>query len=273
MKNQVSEKYSELTKFLKGLQKVAVAFSGGVDSTFLLSAASKALGANVMAFTFNSPYIPNWEVEEAKEITKRLGIKHVIIKTGVPESIKDNPPERCYLCKKLLFETLKQEAKKYGIDTIVEGTNSDDLKDYRPGMKALDELKIVSPLREASLTKNEIRELSKKFNLPTWNKPAYACLMTRIPYNTHITTEELTRIEEGEKHLFKIGMQGARLRSHGDLARIEFRDDQINMISDKDTRDKIVKKLKSIGYHYVCIDLEGYRMGSFNKTIDQNSKK
>jgi len=272
MTHQLEKKYKNLIRFLGRHNKVAIAFSGGIDSTFLVAAAKQALGENVMAFTVNSPYIPDWEIIEAKEWIKQTGVEHKIIKTGIADNIKNNPSNRCYLCKKKIFTLLKSEAKKRGIQYLFEGTNKDDEGDYRPGMKALEELEVLSPLREVGLTKKEIRQLSKEFNLPTWKKPAYACLLTRIPYDTTITRDELTRIEKGEQYLFQLGFEGARLRSHGNLARIELQQEQFKVLSDGNMKEKIVKKLKSVGYKFVCADLEGYRMGSFNQTKDENSK-
>lgn len=273
MTNQLKKKFNNLIIYLKRLNKVAIAFSGGVDSTFLVVAAKQALGENVLAFTVNSPYIPDWEIEEAEEWIKQTGVKHEIIKIEIPDNIKDNPSNRCYLCKKQICALLNSEAEKRGIRYLLDGTNKDDEGDYRPGLKALKELEIVSPLREVGLTKNEIRQLSKEFNLSTWNKPAYACLLTRIPYNTSISREELKRIEKGERYLFQLGFEGARLRSHDNLARIELQQEHINLLSDFNLKQQIVIDLKSIGYQFICIDLEGYRMGSYNQTIIVKSKE
>lgn len=270
MTYQPEKKYKDLINFLRRLNKVAIAFSGGVDSTFLVVAAQQALGENVVAYTVNSPYIPDWEIKEASEWIKQTGIEHEIIKTKIPKNIINNPSNRCYLCKKQIFALLKSKMKKHGIQYLLEGTNKDDEGDYRPGMKALEELEVLSPLREVGLTKEEIRQLSKEFNLPTWNKPACACLLTRIPYDITITQEELIRIEKGEQYLFKLGFEGARLRSHGNLARIELKQVQFKILNDENMKEIIVKKLKSIGYQFVCIDLEGYRTGSYNQTINEN---
>nr|NQU91263.1 ATP-dependent sacrificial sulfur transferase LarE [Bacteroidota bacterium] len=273
MIHQTEKKHKNLIHFLGRLNKVAIAFSGGVDSTFLVAAAKQALGENVVAFTVNAPHIPDWEVKEAKDWIKQSGVKHEIIKAEIPENIKNNPSNRCYLCKKQIFTILKSEAKKRGIQYLLEGTNKDDEGDYRPGMKALEELDVLSPLREVGLTKNEIRQLSKEFHLPTWNKLAYACLLTRIPYNTTVTTEELARIEKGEVYLFQLGYKGARLRSHGNIARIEFQQEHFDVLSDNKLRGEIVKKVKSVGYQFVCADIEGYRMGSFDQIKDESGLK
>lgn len=267
MTTQLEKKYKNLINFLKGLNSVAIAFSGGVDSTFLVVAAKQALDKNVVAFTVNTPYIPDWEIEEARDLAKRSGIEHIIIETDIPENIKNNPLNRCYLCKTQIFTLLKSEAKKRNIQYLLEGTNKDDEGDYRPGMKALEELNVVSPLREVGLSKEEIRQLSKELNLPTWSKPANACLLTRIPYDTPITQDELSKIEKGERYLLQLGFEGARLRSHGNLARIELQQKQFLLLSEESVKEDIVKKIKSLGYKFICIDLEGYRMGSYNPLI------
>ncbi len=261
MTNKPKQKYKALLHLLKSFNKVAIAFSGGVDSTFLVAAARGALGENVVAYTVNSPYIPDWEITEAIEWAKQTGVEHEIIITKIPDNIINNPLNRCYLCKKQIFTLLKSKAKKRNIKYLLEGTNKDDEGDYRPGMKALEELEVISPLREVGLTKAEIRQLSKGLGLPTWDKPAYACLLTRIPYDITITPEELIRIEKGEGYLFQLGFEGARLRSHGNLARIELQQEQFELMNDKNKKETIVKKLKAAGYQFICIDLEGYRMG------------
>lgn len=267
MDAQLDKKYKELIQLLERWGKVAIAFSGGVDSTFLVFAARQALGDKVVAFTVNTPYVPDWEVAEAATWIKQIGVEHVIVETKIPENIKNNPPNRCYLCKKQLFTLLKSEAHKRGISYMLEGTNKDDEGDYRPGMKALEELGVLSPLRAVGMTKTEIRQVSKTFRLPTWNKPAYACLLTRIPYDTKISKDELIRIEKGELYLFQLGFEGARLRSHGNLARLELQQGQFELLNDDRMKTMIIEKMKSIGYQFICIDLEGYRMGSYNETI------
>jgi len=267
MTTETEKKYRDLLTYLRKLKKVAIAFSGGVDSTFLIFAAKQALGENVVAFTVNTPYIPDWEMKDADDLVKQLGIDHKIITNDIPDNIKNNPEDRCYLCKTQIFTLLKSEAMKLDIQYLLEGTNKDDEGGYRPGLRALKELDVVSPLREVGLNKEEIRQLSKKYKLPTWSKPSNACLLTRIPYNTKITPEELSRIEKGEVHLFKMGFAGVRLRSHGDLARIELQQAQFKMIEEDGIREKIAEKLKAVGYKFVCIDLEGYRMGSYDDKL------
>lgn len=260
----MSEKYIKLVDYLKGLKKVLIAFSGGVDSTFLLKAAKDALGDNAVAVTINSLYIPNWEIEEAKEYTEKMGIQHEFINVGIIDEIKNNPNDRCYLCKKAIFSKIKEKAINEGFDYVIDGTNLDDTKDYRPGIKALKELKIVSPLLECKITKAEIREISKDLNLPTWNKPAYACLLTRIPFDTELKIDVLNRIEKAEKYLINKGIAAVRVRSHGDLARIEVDPTIRERLFNMDFLDEISSELKKYGFKYVTIDAAGYRMGSLN---------
>ncbi len=211
----VNNKYDNLINYLKGLQSVAVAFSGGVDSTLLLKAAKDALGDKAISITVVSPYIPKWEIKEAKELAEDIGIKSYFIEVPMLEEIRFNPEDRCYKCKKSVFNKIKDLAKEQGIKYIVDGTNADDTKDYRPGMKALKELEVKSPLLENFINKEEIRILSKDLKLDTWDKPAYACLLSRIPYNQEIKKEDLNRIEKAEIYMMKLGFRAVRVRSHG----------------------------------------------------------
>ncbi len=259
-----NKKYKRLISYLKNLESVAVAFSGGVDSTFLLASAREALGDKVVAFTVKSPYIPDWEIEEARLLADKLSARHMVFETGISDSILDNPANRCYLCKKFIFTRLVDEARKLNINYVIEGTNADDTRDFRPGIKALKEMDIKSPLLENKITKEDVRHFSRLLNLETWDKPAYACLLTRIPYNTRIREEELRRIEHAEVFLMKLGFKGVRVRSHNNLARIELNKEQITDILQNSIRDKIVNKFKDIGYTYITIDIEGYRTGSMN---------
>lgn len=264
MKNQ---KYTKLLEYLKELGSVVIAFSGGVDSTFLLKAAKEALGDKAVAVTIVSPYIPNWEIEEAKDIVAELGIKHEFIEISIMDEIKFNPDNRCYLCKKFIFTKIKEFANKNGYNYVLDGTNLDDIKDYRPGLVALRELEIKSPLLENKLTKQEIRQLSKELGLQTWKKPAYACLLSRIPYGNEIKVEELERIERAEKYLMSIGFEGIRVRCHSDLARIEVQREQRHKLFNEELLDSISAKLKEYGFRYVALDMEGYRVGSLNQSI------
>lgn len=263
-------KYNTLIAYLKKLGNAAVAFSGGVDSTFLLVAVKEALGDNdVIAFTVDAPYIAKWEIEEAKEIAKQFNIRHLVIETPFIDAIKNNPEDRCYICKKGIFTILQEEAKKQGFTNLLEGTNSNDRGDFRPGLKALKELQVKSPLSENGLTKDDIRVISKELNLPTWNKPPYACLLTRIPFNHEITLEEIDRIEKAEKHLIDIGFKFVRVRSHGNLARIEVNKEKLQSILEEEISNNIFNKFKQFGFSYVTIDIMGYRMGSMNKILNK----
>lgn len=268
-----NEKYTNLIAYLKKLDKVVLAFSGGVDSTFLLKAAKEALGNNMKAVTILSPYIPKWEVEEAKTLVKALKVKHEMIEVPIIDAIKDNPEDRCYLCKKAIFSMIQDLAKKEGYHYVIDGTNFDDIGDYRPGLKALGELEVKSPLLECQLTKNDIRELSKELGLNTWDKPPYACLLTRIPYGNELKVEDFEKIEEAEKYMMNIGFRAVRVRCHGNLARIEVNKEDRVKLFDETMLDNIASKLKEIGFKYITMDLEGYRIGSFNETmINQQSE-
>lgn len=257
------DKYQLLIQTLKDLKKVVVAFSGGVDSTFLLHAAKEALGEDATAVTIVSPYIPKWEVEEARTWTERMGVSHVFLETGIIEEIRTNPIDRCYLCKRAVFSKIQEYAEKIGVDAVLDGTNVDDLSDYRPGLRALSELQVVSPLKDCGLGKDDIRQLSHSLGLETWNKPAYACLLTRIPYNTELKVEDFRRIEEAEVFLMKMGFSAVRVRTHGDVARIEIPKDQRKQFFNEQIMDQVVEGVKKAGFAYVALDLEGYRMGSF----------
>lgn len=259
------DKLESLRGYIKGLEKVALAFSGGVDSTFLLKVCGEVLGKDAVAITIVSPYIPRWEIEEAKELAKKFNITHEFVETSIPENIKYNPEDKCYLCKKQIFTLLKNKAESLGIDNIIDGTNLDDTKDYRPGMKALKELQVKSPLLDLGFTKDDIRRYSKELNLDTWSKPAYACLLTRLQVGDEITEEKLRRIENSERYLFSLGLTGIRVRSHEDLARIEVQPQDREKLFDIDMMNKISNKLKELGFKYVTLDLGGYKMGSLNK--------
>ncbi|MDW8800614.1 ATP-dependent sacrificial sulfur transferase LarE [Clostridium sp. A1-XYC3] len=260
------EKYKKLISYLQGLESVVIAFSGGVDSTFLMQAAKEALGDKVLAVTIVSPYIPTWEVKEAKELVKELNVRHELVEVPVIlDAIKNNPEDRCYLCKHFVFSKIIELQKDKGFKYVVDGTNLDDTKDYRPGMRALKELGVVSPLLENNISKENIRRFSKELGLVTWDKPAYACLLSRIPYNQEIKIEDLRKIERAEVYLMKQGFKGVRVRSHGDLARIEVqRQDRTRFISEE-LMDKVGEEFKQLGFRYVTLDLQGYKMGSLNK--------
>lgn len=255
----IQKKYLDLVEYIRSLKTAVVAFSGGVDSTFLLKAASEALGTNLKAMTLKTPYVPDWELDESSVIAKTLGVDHEILHMPIAESIKNNPLDRCYLCKKSIFETLILKATQQDYAYVLDGTNVDDLQDYRPGLLALKELGVKSPLMELGWTKSEIREMSESLNLPTWNKPPYACLLTRIPYNTFLREEDFPRIEQGERYLMSLGIRAVRLRCHNDLARIEVSPSEKSKLLKDDVMSDVSRYLKALGFHFVTLDLEGYR--------------
>lgn len=263
-----NEKYTNLIGYLKNMEKVVVAFSGGVDSTFLLKATKEALGNNIKAVTIQSPYIPTWEIEEAKQSVLKLGIEHEIIEVPIIDEIKKNPEERCYLCKKAVFNIIDSISKQQGYNYTIDGTNFDDIDDYRPGLRALKELNIKSPLMECKFTKQEIRDFSKELGLDTWNKPSYACLLTRIPYGNEFKEEVFIKIEKAEKYIIDRGVRAVRVRCHDNLARIEVNKNDINRVINEKILEGISNKLKELGFQYVTLDLEGYRTGSFNEMLE-----
>lgn len=263
--DQQKEKYAALLDNLRGLKWAVVAFSGGVDSTFLLHAAGEALGENVLAVTFATPYSPQAEIADSLHLAERFQARHRIIEKPLLNSIRNNPPERCYLCKKELFGELIQIAQKEAIAHVLDGSNLDDLDDHRPGRKAVKELGIRSPLLDAGLTKQDIRDLSMAHDLPTWNKPAGACLLTRLPHGTTVDERELERIDKGEDFLKSLGFSSVRLRSHGDLARIEVPERSVASCVSPAFRRRIDRHLRELGYRHVAVDIAGYRMGSLNE--------
>lgn len=259
------KKYEGLIHYLESLESCIVAFSGGLDSTFLLKSAGKALKDKVLAVTIDFPYIARWEIAEARKIAEDLKIRHRIIQAPPSEEILTNPPLRCYICKKNMVTLITKEAEKGGFKNIVEGTNADDLDDYRPGMRALEESNITSPLLEWRFTKEDIRTVSQEIGLSSWNKAPYSCILTRIPQGTEITSRELDKIEKSERYLMDMGFQGVRVRSHGNLARIEFARRDREKLFDEALMDRISGQLKDYGYTYVAMELEGYKMGSMNE--------
>jgi uncharacterized protein len=261
------EKYDKLLSWLGRLENAAVAFSGGVDSTFVLAAARLVLAEKVVAYTVKTPYIPEWEIDEAVSWCNKNGIRHQVISTGILPSILDNPENRCYLCKKHLFTMLKKEALRSGIAHLLDGSNADDSGVYRPGLAALEELGIKSPLLENGITKTEVRHFSARMGLPTAEKPSYACLLTRLPYNYPVKTSELRRIEKAERYLASLGYAASRVRNHGNIARIEIDKSRITDFSGTLASGTLVAYFRELGYEYVTLDLEGYRSGSFDKNI------
>lgn len=265
----MDKKYEKLLEYIEGLGSVLIAFSGGVDSTLLAKASFDALGDKALAVTAVSSTYPEREREEAKRYAAEIGIRHAFIESEELEieGFAKNPPNRCYYCKRELFGRLRDMADKEGIGYILDGTNADDIGDYRPGRKAAEEMGVVSPFLELGFTKQDIRDISKELDLPTWDKPAYACLSSRFPYGEEITSEKLKRVEMSEDYLLTLGFKGFRVRNHGDMARIELQSEDISRLLDEDLRLGIVDKLKSIGYKYVTLDLQGYRRGSMNEVL------
>lgn len=267
----LDNKLEKLNSILKNYSNIGIAFSGGVDSTFLLAAAIKALGTeHVIALTVVPPYAADWEIEEAKDFATQLKVKHIIIETEILEAVKTNPENRCYICKKHLFNTMQEQCINNKVVILADGSNVDDLSDYRPGMVALKELSILSPLLEAGLTKQDIRDLSYRWTLPTWNKPPYACLLTRIPHNRTVTPEVLKRIEQSELALINAGYPFIRVRDHDELARIEIPTSCFEEFIQKGTYSMVTNKLKQLGYRYVTLDLGGYKMGNMNNIGENN---
>jgi uncharacterized protein len=269
----IQDKIKVLDSILRELQSYLIAFSGGVDSTFLLHHSSQLKKIRVAAITIRTKYIPEREIGEAVDFCKKNGIDHTVLDITFPEEIRYNPIERCYLCKTLLFNHIKKVAEENHFLNIVDGTNADDNGDFRPGLKALSEMGIKSPLMESGLIKSEIRELSRIAGLPTFDKPAYACLLTRIPYTTKVTERDLRMIEEAEQYLFEKGFFGSRVRMHGEVARIECMPGYIGKIVQDPEREHIINNLKKMGYRFISLDLEGYRTGSLNPDKKINDGK
>ena len=267
--NHLTQKRADLISYLRQLGRIAVAFSAGVDSTFLLSIAREALGDNVIAITGRSVSFPEREQTEAADFCRSLGIEQVVVTVDQMsiEGFRNNPPDRCYLCKKELFSAFRAAAREKGFEYVAEGSNIDDLGDYRPGLRAIKELGIISPLKEAGLTKNEIRQLSQEMGLPTWSKPSFACLATRIPYGDDITKEKLLMIERGERQLFDLGFRQVRVRVHGRIARIEIDKSEFSKILEPEVSEAIDQYFMALGFQYVTLDLGGYQMGSMNKSL------
>lgn len=272
-KNAMSKK-ENLVQYLEKLDSLLVAFSGGVDSTFLLALSHQILADKVLAVTESSTTYPSREREEAIKFTKDRGIEHIVFQadeTSIAEFVS-NEPDRCYHCKKSLSKNLLNIAKEKAISHVAYAANLDDLSDYRPGMDAAREMGIIAPLVDVHLGKEEIRFLSKEMGLPTWDKPAMACLASRIPYGDPITTEKLKMVEEAEDFLADQGFRQYRVRHHGSVARIEVVGSEINKIAEPELRKNIVEKFRQIGFHHIAVDLEGYFSGSMNRVLKSKER-
>ena len=271
----MSDKQEKLEKLLESYKRVAVAFSSGVDSTYLLKMAQKVLGENVIAVTASSCSFPKRELEEAKTFCRENGIRHIVVESEELDidGFRQNPKNRCYLCKHELFEKIRSIAKENGIETVVEASNTDDDGDYRPGLVAVKELGIESPLRRVGLSKKEIREYSKELGLPTWNKQSFACLSSRFVYGETISEEKLAMVDQAEQLLLDMGFHQLRVRIHDKLARIEVQPSEFEKIMQEENRTKIFHKLKQYGFTYVTLDLQGYRTGSMNETLSAEERR
>lgn len=262
-------KYRLLQDLLRSYGNVAIAYSGGVDSSLLSYVAHEALGDNAVSLTADAPVVPRSEFADSQAFCKRYGICQVICHSNpiMMEEVRFNAPNRCHACKKVLFSSLFEEAAKLGVETIADGSNLDDLGDYRPGLKALEELQVKSPLREAGFTKADIRALSRELGLPTWSKQSNACLATRFPYGTEITAEKLSLVDKAESALSGMGFTQLRVRVHNDIARIEVPAEQIETLLRDENRTSIVDALKELGFAYATLDLAGYRTGSMDEKL------
>lgn len=260
-----SDKTARLKQIMSEAGSAVIALSGGTDSTFLADFASGISGLRVMAVTVSTPYTFSSEIHDAELFCRNAGMQHRVIRIEMPLAVIANPPDRCYLCKREVMTAVTGAAREENYRYVFDGTNADDLLDYRPGMKALSEFGIRSPLAEAGLTKSEIRDLAREAGLEASDKPSNTCLLTRFPHDTVITEVSLRMAEEAERIITELGFAGARVRVHGELLRLELRGNQFSSMTDRELREALVASLKKLGYKYITIDAEGYRSGSMNK--------
>lgn len=251
------------------MDSVAIAFSGGVDSTFLTKVAYDVLGEKAIAVTASSPTFPQIELDAAKQLAEKIGIGHIVIDSEETKNINfvKNPINRCYYCKKELFSKIKQVAAEKKLNFVIDGSNADDASDYRPGTRALKKLNVISPLQDVGLTKKEIKELSKDMNLDTWDKPSFACLASRFPYGIEITISRLKQVEDAEAYLNSLGIKQFRVRYHNEVARIEVSKNDFDKIIKHS--DNIVQQFKKLGFKYIALDMDGYRTGSLNEVLEK----
>ena len=269
LSDELQNKLSGLERYIADLGSLAVGFSGGVDSTLLLKVAYDTLGDKALAVTGVDASLPERELDEAKRFCSEHGIAHVICRVDPmkEEGYRKNTADKCYYCKRMIFSEIIKIAAGHGIDHVAEGSNTDDLGDYRPGLRAVSELSVVSPLREAGLSKTDIRTISKAMGLPTWSKPAYACLASRFVYGEEITEEKLKMIDLAEQFLIENGFYEERVRMHGNIARIEVPAQDIPRLASDEIRCRVYERFKEIGFSFVTLDMLGYRTGSMNATI------
>ncbi len=265
-------KKEKLYAILRDMGGCVIGFSGGVDSTFLFAVAREVLGERAVAVTITSEIHPEWELEEAKEVARQIGGKHRVLQAKALEipGLAENPDNRCYVCKKAIAQELWKIAREEGVSFVVDGGNVDDRGDYRPGRQAAVEAGIRSPLEEAEIGKADIRALSKEMNLSTWDKPSYACLISRFPYGVYLTPEKMRKVAVAEDFLREMGLRTVRVRFHDDVARLELGEEEYGRVV-HELRESVVKKVKEAGFAYVALDLQGYRTGAMNEVLEKNA--